>query len=432
MRFLRENLDLPLDPDIRLVPGKHSNGRQATVHELVLGGESVSRLGVVHFQQRIGNAWLTMGGISGVETPEKHRKKGYARRCLINANRWMRQEGFDTAMLFGIGGYFYPKFGYTEAFPDEAHAFALTALDEAEIGRKVERKQAVYRPDKHAVSVLNIYRKNNETRTGIVERPGWGRHPRLSYSANRESRFHVEQPTAWNRFAHSGPGGHGVPPKAAVLLEGRRVVAFRAWREEMAGEFRVLEFGAAKETVFPDLLRAVCADAAKLGRERVFFHLPGDHPFVEYLQPFGVVSRTKYRRDGGAMVRLINVRTALEKIAPVLSARLQPVVCGRVGALLLRSTLDDVRLSWRNDKVTVGAVGAAGGRKRAGKSNGGKAAREETVRLTQEALCRLLYGARSAAALAADGTLKGSGRARDMLAVLFPVHHHHFWPSDYF
>ncbi|MHB1458207.1 MAG: GNAT family N-acetyltransferase, partial [Armatimonadota bacterium] len=86
------------------------NGRNH-FRELIVDERSVSNLTLIDYTVRIGSARLRMGGIAGVGTLEDCRKKGYSRSVLEDTTSYMKQLGYDVALLFGIPDY-YHKFGY--------------------------------------------------------------------------------------------------------------------------------------------------------------------------------------------------------------------------------------------------------------------------------------------------------------------------------
>src|SRR2546423_11139250 len=101
-----------MDNEIRVTQEERS-----THHELLLDGKSVSGLWLLDLRMRIGESFVRMGGIAGVGTSEEHRNRGYSRRVLEHSTRWMEENEFDCAILFGIDD-FYHKFGYGVCLPD--------------------------------------------------------------------------------------------------------------------------------------------------------------------------------------------------------------------------------------------------------------------------------------------------------------------------
>jgi hypothetical protein len=374
-----EDLDRPLDGDIRVT--ENLPNRKVS---LVVGGQEVSWAVLVDYRQQIGDGVVRMAGLGGVGTHDEHRFRGYARRVLDNWLRVARREGYDVAMLYGISG-FYPKFGFAETFPGIVHRLAVR---DAERGAGGGLRFADYRRE-HLPAVLKMYHRNNAGRTGPTLRGAkWRAFPRG---------------LAWN-----------APAVVRVGLDRRgRPMAYLV--HDATDPTAVLELGCAGPAQFGDLLREAAAVAWGLRAGQIQFHLPPDHDFIRFCLCLGLQQEATYRRDGGAMVRLIHVKHALEKIAPVLARRAR----GR-GRLLLRTNLGAALLEWspRRMKVSSPAGRAAGPR--------------EQVRLPQWALAQMMYGYLDVRTLAARGAVQGSPRALAAMEGLFPMGHHYHYFSDKF
>jgi hypothetical protein len=81
--------------------------------------------------------------------------------------------------------------------------------------------------------------------------------------------------------------------------------------------------------------------ARQRGVEQIRFVLPEDHCFVRFCENVEAKKELAYRSDGAAMVRLIDIPSALRRLAVDIGSRLS----GR-GALNPRTNLDCVCLSW--------------------------------------------------------------------------------------
>ena len=371
-----EDLDRPLDADIQ-VSGEFPRTRIS----LLVEGQQVSWAVVYDLQQQIGPHALRMGGIGDVGTHDEHRFRGYSRRVLENVLRWMRREGFDLTMLFGITG-FYPRFGYAKAFPAISHTLAVRDAERA--GRRHTRVED-FTPT-HLEGVLALYAANNAARTGVVRR----------------------DPRQWEPFRKGL--SYGTPAKVRVLLDARGAVIGYVVADT-GTESEIIEVGYASTAVFDELLREIAAQVWAVRREEIHLHLPADHAFVRYCQPLSLRTQLAYRRDGGAMVRLINVPSTLRKVAPSLAKRLS----GH-GQLTIQTNLDSVGLSWANGAMTVGEPHATGPR----------------ISLPQWCLAQLLYGYLGASSPALEGIIQGSRASLAILADLFPETPHFFYATDQF
>lgn len=395
-----EDLDRPLDPGFEI-----SGDERAHKIVLKVGGVEVSWCRIVDFRQQIGSAVVRMGGMADVGTHDEHRFQGHGRRVMVNSLRWMRGAGYDVAMLYGIPG-FYPKFGYAEAFPNVTHSLAVR---DAELARPGKFRFVDFAPT-HLDAVLKMYHANNAGRTGVT----------------------LRDPKKWAPFRKGVAWGPRPVPKVALDSRGRPA-AYYAYDAAQHAEPVVLEVGCATPAVFGSLLREAAGVAWARRLERVKFLLPEDHAFVEFCRQFGLLKEALYRRDGGAMVRMINVPSALGKIAPVLAGRLageRPGSAwlrrGKSGSLTIRTNLDDVTLSWRGGKLTVGPASRGSAVATPACLVGG------SVRLPQWALAQLLYGYRDVETLRVSGAVSGSKDALAILAAMFPQGPHYHYRMDTF
>ncbi len=370
-----ENLDRPLE-DALHVTGKHPRSKL----NLIVDGECVSWTSVCHFTQQIGNAKVRMGGIQSVGTDPKHRFKGYSRRVMEGSLAWMRAEGFDTAMLYGIL-HFYPKYGYAEAFPDIEFSTSTTvAGNVAPYGYRFENMKP-----EHMAAVLKLYHRNNAGRTGPTRR----------------------------ELKHYKPfeTGKGRKPIMKVAFDKKKKLVGYFFYAFMQGDPVVNEIGYASPEVYPDLLHEIGRIARNLRLERINFNLSEDDAFMAYVQPLGFRKSMFFRKDGGGMVRMINIPNTMKKVAGVLGSRAR----GR-GSLTIRTNLEDVGLKWSNGRCSVGKASKTG----------------PSVRMPQWALAQLIYGYRGARAMVECETLKASNKMVDVLEELFPVQPHFHYRADSF
>ena len=377
-RSVREHLDRPLDDRIHITTNFPTH-RIA----LIVDGVDVSGTLVFDFQQHFGPCRLRMGGVAGVRTHQDHRFKGYSHIVLENMLRWMRQEGFDVSMLGGITG-FYPKFGYVPAFP--ATYFEYTVRD-AERLVPTGYTFVDYSP-KYLHATLKIFRRNQATRTGPTER----------------------DPRYWKPFRKGISWGPKAVCRVAIDTRGQ-VVGYFVY-DAALDDICVLEVGHARPDVFPDIFRAVARMAWQRRLASFRFRLPEDDELMYYGLGLGAKKEVIYHPDGGPMVRIINGYSALTKAAPLLASRLSGT-----GRLCIETNIDRVWLAWSGGELTVSEKPLAG---------------TPRARLPQGALAGLLYGYTSAAAIAADGTLKTSGKGLDLLSEMFPVTPHYHSRIDAF
>ena len=373
----RENLDGPLDGGLRITEAfpKHPVA-------LEVDGETVSQVWVCDLQQQIGSQVVRMGGIADVATHDDHRFRGYMRRVMSGALCWMRREGYDTSMLYGIRS-FYPKFGYAPAFP--RIEFTVSVRD-AEAVRSVGYRFVAFRAE-HLRAVLRMYHAHNAGRTGPVRRDA----------------------KSWQPF-RKGRNWHSKAVCKVALDRTGRPAGYIVYDSEPLTA-SVIEVGAVRPAVFADILRAASRHAWQQRLEHIQLVLPEDDAFIEFCKPLGLRKKVHYLRDGEAMVRMINVPGALKKVAAELGSRMRGS-----GRLNLRTNLDSVGVAWSRGRLRV-AEPMTG---------------SPSARMPQWALAQLLYGYRSASGLAAVGVLRGARAALEALEEMFPPAPHFHHCVDYF
>ena len=374
----QEDLNRPPDPDIRV--DDKANRHTLT---LVVDGVDVSWATVVDFEQQIGTSLLRMGGIASVGTHDDHRFRGYSRRVLENCLRWMKQHGYHTSMLYGIPS-FYPKFGYAKAFPDIRYAVAVRDAEDADPGAITF---VPFDTESHRDALLSMYRDNNRGRTGVTRR----------------------DPARWNGFTKGAQWNSRAIVDMALDPEGK-AVGYVAFDDQHRGT-TVIEVGYTTPAVFPALLNRAAQAAWRQRVEFIHFLLPEDDIFMDYCRAYGLRRELSCARDGGGMVRMIDVRGALTSVAEELASRMTGA-----GSLTLMTNLDSATLSWNRDGMTVGPP----------------AADPPAIHLPQWALAQLLYGARSCTALLADGHIAGSDPALRDLDRMFPPRPHYQFAAEHF
>jgi hypothetical protein len=368
------------DGEIRVTAGDGSFS-----HALLLHGEAVSELAVVDLTMRIGIASVRMGGIAGVGTDDKHRKKGYARRVLENCNVWMEENGFDCALLFGIPD-FYHKFGYAVCLPQCRVEVATRAAERASGSLGVR----LFTPD-DLPALRAIYAATNADLTGSIVR---GEKTRWFRKGTRY-RMPVEV------FVFTGEAG--------------AIVAY-AVRDATEDAVNIGEVGALRPEYYADVARWAADRAVELRRERVRFFVPPDSACAVWLTQYGAEQKLSYPGNADGMGRLLRLNDFFTKTLPEWTRRARaaaPLPAGT--SLRLETDLGGVTLRWTGDAVTLEAAAQASG----------------SVRLPQWRLMQLAmgyYGAELTLSLPevqADGDLL-------LLHTLFPRRLAFMWLADHF
>ena len=371
------------DIEIKVRP----EGRTFAVR-LFYRGEHVSGLWIhdltVHFGRGVR---LRMGGIGGVGTKEEYRMRGFARRVMEFSNRWMLENGFDIAALFGIRD-FYERWGYAPALPE----FWL-AVDVRYLPDEPKLKVVPY-SDEHREAVVELYERNNEGRMCSVVRA-------------------VE---FWRGFSKGT--SFRVEADPVVLLDGegkvRGYISFDATGERT----NVAEVGYSDGSVFESMAAAMRRRAEGRGHGEVWLAIPPDHPFAIYLRRFGCRASATFNRSGGGMMRIINLKTTFDRMAPELERRLKRSgMWGWEGEFYVKTDIGTLRLRVSRGRVKAEPTDKAG---------------DERLELPQSKLTQLLVGYRTVEDLSLDDDVFVSPGLIPLLSALFPPLNPYIWWSDRF
>jgi len=330
----------------------------------VAGGRIVAHFGVWDYLMRIGSAVVRTGGIGAVATHGDFRGRGLMARTAAESLRAMRDVGYDMTVLFGIPD-FYHRFGYVPAWPAETWRVAVDDLPGG------APRMRAFTPA-HRADLAALYNRQNTALTGTAMRPTYPR-------ARRE-----RQGRLW-----LGAGGR---PAGYIVTADRR------------DGLECVDFAGPAETV----LAALAAVARRAGhREVVFGGLHRDSDLCRRLRRGNCRVEVAHARGGGAMVRTVNLRTALTKLAGELSRRLRAsALAGWRGRLHLTDPRDDVLLVAGPRGVRVADAAPTPHAVRGG-----------------EHLARLLIGSADALEVAQAGGIRLTGDARKLLPALFPNCH---------
>jgi hypothetical protein len=202
----------------------------------------------------------------------------------------------------------------------------------------------------------------------------------------------------------------------AVVVEdaGRAMVGYLVHDRELR-EVNVTEVGG-RPRVFGTLLH-FCARLAVRNRcEHIRVFCPPDHPFAVFCRRFGAEVSISYPRSAGGMGRVIDQQSALTRLAPEFTARLQstPFAARRVG-LAIDTELGRTVVT-TGDPVSVAAEGHA----------------DLAVRMPQAVLGQLIVGYRPTADALADECVVAPPEVTELLAALFPPRFPYVWRADRF
>ncbi len=268
-----------------------------------VGGKIVAHVGIIDRTIRIGRARLRMGGLAAVMTDPAHRGRGLADACLTDAVEFMRRDGFDVSILFGIRN-FYHRFGYVGCLPGYEMRLPVSDLGALKNPFAVEAPKGL--PSARVVKELvPLYEAAAEGTPGTVVRD------RRCFA-----------------FALHGRGFER--PKRGDLSRG--VVMFREKRGgKRVRAYLIMRDGACLEAGLAPgddvaagavlaWLRDRCVE--RLEAKLVLQDMPPAHPLTRFARRMNHSLERGFSWNGDGMGRLIDTRAFLEKIAPELEARI--------------------------------------------------------------------------------------------------------------
>ena len=242
----------------------------------VADGRVVTHFGVWDFRMRVGRAVVRLAGIGAVATLKTHRGRGLMAGTADDCVRGMDAAGYDVSLLFGIPG-FYHRFGYVSAFGQVRTV--LRTRDVVPADGPIE--YALYEGPPEELAEL--YNRENESVTGTYVRP--------TYRINRmPARFTIY------RF----DGGYVVGGSDGATYQVADCAGDPATIVEIARQ-------RARADVCPEVEFVFAPPRSRIG---------------EHLRTLTHRTISDRHRDGGPMMKIVNLARTLEKIAPELTNRL--------------------------------------------------------------------------------------------------------------
>jgi len=406
-----------------------------------LHGEPIARAIIADRQMRMGCSQVRMGGIGGVWTKPEHRKQGHMRAVMDRSVQFMREQGFDVSLLFGITD-FYPRWGYATMIPDQRLTIATENALRATGGLKV---RAYRRGEMRKLD--SIYNSLNALRTCSIVRPvfPYARRPRPSSPL---------EPPAMPKDSFRMGTRFFTTVKVFVVEDDRsRIIGYGVYDKEhvdrdtghktpIEDEVAVAEVGATQERAYDAILAHLAKLAARRHVEQIRAFVPVDDPFALHCRSYGAEQSISTRPDGGAMMRIINLQQLFKKLEPELSRRIAgKELSGKLSIITDLGSLG-IRISNRSARVVSSLRGA-----------------DYTLELEQWKLLQLLVGYRSLEDVLSDARevpfsptprqaprsispagradpgrskLSVSGELQGLAQVLFPTQWPFCWRPDWF
>ncbi|MBM4043293.1 MAG: GNAT family N-acetyltransferase [Planctomycetes bacterium] len=354
-------------------------------------GTPIAQVRIADRTMRLGAALLRVAGIGDVCTLPSHRKHGLMRMLFAHINQFMRDEGYDLSLLFGIPD-FYTKFGFTTGVANEWLLVPRQQLAEL---KPPYRGRRARRTDTAAIRRLHL--DDLATRDGAMAR--WG--------------------DAWLRRA--------CREKWCRVVEDARGRPLAYWRgEPRPDDAFALNEASLGRRPSRDAVLSVLADLAKAAKAcekpRLRIELPAAHPIGQFCVADGCEAHRGIGHRGGAMVRIVGLDSLCRRMAPEWQRLLAASpVAGWAGRLRLKTDIGTVDLAIVRDKV--GIVGGA------------SVPRESPpaiISTSQDKLCRLIVGFHAPSAALALGEARIGRAARPLADALFPARSLAFFPYDRF
>ena len=239
-------------------------------------GEVATHFGVWDFTMRIGTATVRVAGIGAVTTRRALSGRGLMTQTASDAVESFRDAGYDMSLLFGIQNY-YLQFGYVDTFPQSTFCVSARDVVPADPPVAFELFNGNY------ADFADQYNGENESVTGTFVRP--------SFTTNR-------RPRKWCGYTFDG--GYLITDRKDDVLGVADCAGPPARVLDVARQLAVREVAPKIEFTF----------------------LPRRSMMGEYLQTVTHTYTAKFVRDGGPMIKVVNLASVMEKLSPELSRRL--------------------------------------------------------------------------------------------------------------
>ncbi len=333
---------------------------------LEVDGEIAAHVRIVPKVMRVGRAKLRVAGVGAVGTHPWQQKKGYMAALVRDTIGFMESEGYDLSLLFGIAN-FYHRFGFASCMANRECAVEVACLPAAPGKLRIRR----FRPA-DLQAVVALHQQHAMGQVGAMERDA--------------AYFQYEQ-RRWGSYW--------------LVTERRKPIGY----VEMASRPSIIEAALPERE---DVYACVLANAGAMARaaliKDVTIALPASHPFVQYCQTLGARVTATYRRNAGAMARIINFESWAKKMCREWSARLaQSKFKDYTGALGIACDLGRISVAISKGKAALGHKPT-----------------RRVVKADPRVFAQLTFGYRTVANARLTGELDASPRDAELLAAMFP------------
>jgi len=272
---------------IAITTSEDPNFRKGGLRVVETDGKIVSVMMLVRRQLRIGRAVVDGAIVGPVATDPDYRGKGYCSAVMRDAVEYMKAQGFDITILWGVP-WLYPHYGYSPAMVKTEMAIKPSQGGPAEYLHHEARSFG----EADLEQMTYIYHSNSATRT-LAE---------------------IRSPEMWSWKT----GGPDVNLEVITDKIGEVIGYFAFgtdWGRPCAHEIGVLNEEAC-EIVFNTLVER----AKKKGLKEFYCIIHPDHPFARFA--FWHDGEIRVNRGGGAgMTRVTNLISLLTKMEKELARR---------------------------------------------------------------------------------------------------------------
>lgn len=324
----------------------------------------VHHWGVWGYPMRLGAARLQVAGVGAVVTREKYRRQGLMTLAALDSLQAMKEQGYDLSILRGRH---YARFGYVRAWNYVTYRLKADEIPDLEPRWPYE----MLGPEEMD-SIAALYNESHTGFSGTAVRPT----------------FRMLEPEGFRAYGWTDESGKLAGYVRAVPKEGEPALqCFEA-------------------TGDPEQGLAVLTELFRKGEYEVltFFTLPYHHPILGLLRRGACTVEDRYFRETGWLVRLVNLKSTLGKLRPLLEERLvRSWLAGWRGRLHL-----DAGDEWATLEIKDGRIKVVDSPAHGHEILGGPA------------LARLLIGSDDPGEVIRQERIPCWGKAAELAEVLFP------------
>jgi len=272
-------------------------------------GRIVANVSILEKTVRIGRARFRMGGIGAVTCAKEYRGQNLPSICMEDALATMRRAGMSLSFLLcgqALSGY-YPRFGYTETWPEQALKLETRHLKDLQSTLRVRSYKAA-----DAAALADLYNAAAAATSGSVIRDA----RRFHFGVLREDLLATSKADPQG-CVHVFERSTGVPP----VRRGRSSNQHnpRAYVVCRAGEFWEAGFQPGDDEAASGVLAWL---RERCGKDLTLNYLSAAHPLWKFARRFPHTLKGGMRWSHGGMGAILDVKTFLSALQPELEARI--------------------------------------------------------------------------------------------------------------